>query len=335
MRLSHSIIWIIILVIVAIILLSGSMYALPETQQAVITRFGKPIGAPITQAGLHFKRPFTDDVNLLDKRALEWDGDPNQLPTKDKLFIYVDTYARWRIADPLLFLQRLRTFSVAQTRLDDILDGITRDLIASNELLEIVRSVNRESIKDETLTQVQDELGQLQPIKVGRAKIAEQIRIRAAAQLKDLGIELLDIRFKRINYNEDVQNKIYERMISERKQIAEKFRSEGEGEAARILGEKELALKQIQSEAARKVEEIKGKADADASAIYASAFNQSAAATDFYRFQKTMETYAKVLGKDTTILLGTRSDFLKYLQQSGTPAIGSMPASAPAAASQP
>ncbi|MCL5271699.1 MAG: protease modulator HflC [bacterium] len=331
MRIPIALIWIAVLAIAGLIVFSSSAYVVPETGQAIITRFGRPVGRPITEAGLHFKAPFIDDVNALEKRALQWDGDPNQLPTKDKLFIYVDTYARWRISDPLLFLQRLRNEKSAQTRIDDILDGITRDMIASHELLEIVRSVNREAIKDETLSEM-DAVGTLQPIKVGRAKIAKQIHDKASSQLKDLGIELLDIRFKRINYNEDVQKKIYERMISERNQIAEKYRSEGAGEAARILGDKERILQEVKSEAYRKVEEIKGKAEAQATSIYARAYNQSPEASEFYQFIKTLDTYQKVFDKDTTVLLGTGGDFFKYLQRTGMEEKESVPPAGPPAA---
>ncbi len=318
---------------------SLATYTLQETEQAIITRFGKPIGGAINEAGLHFKVPFVDTVNVLEKRALEWDGDPNQLPTRDKLFIHVDTYARWRISDPLLFFQRLRTVRDAQTRLDDILDGQTRDVIANHDLLEIVRSVNRESVKDETLKKVDVDIGVLHPISFGRARIGQDIFKNASTQLKDLGVELLDIRFKRINYNEDVQLKIYERMISERNQIASKFRSEGEGEAARILGEKERDLRQIESEAYRKIQEIQGKADAQATDIYAQAYNQSPQAYDFFQFTKTMDTFRATLGKDTTVLLGTQGDFFKFLQSPGeSPAamtVAPPAAAAPAAESAP
>lgn len=294
--------------------LSNAFYRVYETEQVIVTQFGEPVGDPQTDAGLHFKLPFIQKVNRLEKRVLEWDGAPNQIPTKDKLFIQVDTYGRWRISDPLLYFQRLRNEMSAQSRLDDILDGETRNAIAQHELLEIIRSTNREAQVDEALTERGEPVTSLQSIQVGRARIAEEILERSSVRLTDLGIELLDIRFKRINYNEDVRTKIYERMISERLKIADEFRSEGMGEAARIHGERERELKRIESEAYKKVQEIRGVGDARATEIYTGAYNQSAQAYEFYEFMKTMETYIVTLDSSTMAILSTKSDFLKFLK---------------------
>ncbi len=306
-----------ILVFAGIIVLSGAFYTVHETEQVVVTQFGAPVGNSVTDAGLHFKVPFIQSVNRIEKRVLEWDGDPNQIPTKDKLFISVDTYGRWRIADPLLYFQRCKTEASAQSKLDDVLDGETRNAIARHELLEIIRTSNREPVLDDKLAEAAgagSSIGTLDPISVGRVKIAQEILKKSQVRVSDLGIELLDIRFKRINYNPDVQEKIYERMISERLQIADKFRSEGQGEAARILGEKQRELLRINSEAYRTIEEIKGRADARATEIYTSAYNQGEEAYEFYEFQKTMETYIGTLDRSTMLILSTSSDFFKFLK---------------------
>lgn len=306
-----------ILLFVGVIILSGAFYTVHETEQVIITQFGAPVGDPITEAGLHFKVPFIQSVNRIEKRVLEWDGDPNEIPTKDKLFIHVDTYGRWRIDDPLLFFQRLKSETRAQSRLDDVLDGETRNAIARHELVEIIRTSNRDPLRDEKLAEAAgagSSIGTLDPISVGRVKIAQEILENSRVRVADLGIELLDIRFKRINYNPDVQVKIYERMISERLQIADKFRSEGQGEAARILGEKQRELLRINSEAYRTIEEIKGRADARATEIYTSAYNQGEEAYEFYEFQKTMETYIETLDRSTMLILSTSSDFFKFLK---------------------
>jgi membrane protease subunit HflC len=267
------------------------------------------------------KMPFIQKANFFDKRFLEWDGDANQIPTKDKRFIWVDTYARWKIVDPLLFFQRLSDERRAQTRLDDILDGQTRNVVANNNLVEIVRSTNRDMQVSENAEEfVEGEKEDLTAynIKVGRKKIAKMIIEQATPQLAELGIQLLDLRFKRINYVREVQQKIFDRMISERKRIADKFRSEGQGEAAKILGDKERDLKEIQSEAYRQAEEIKGKADAEATNIYAKAYNQSNASREFYKFIKTMETYKNTLTERDWLILSTEGDFFRYLnKQSG------------------
>ncbi len=306
-----------VIVLFSLIIGVSSAFIVQETQQVIVTQFGKPVGEPIVTPGLHFKIPIVQKANFFDRRFLEWDGDPNQIPTKDKRFIWVDTYARWRIKDPLLFFQRVRDERGAQSRLDDILDGETRNAVAKHVLVEIVRSTNREYKMSEDLAT--DETHQsLAKIKFGRETISRSIIETASKRTLELGIELLDLRFKRINYVEEVQKKIFERMITERKRIADKYRSEGQGEASKILGDKERELKKIQSEAYKKAQEIIGKADAEATAIYAGAYNQSQESREFYRFLKTMETYQTTLSEKDWLILSTKGDFFRYLQkQSG------------------
>ena len=305
------------IVILGLILIFSATFVVDETEQAIITQFGKPVGKPITEPGFQFKVPIIQKVHFFDKRFLAWDGDPNQIPTKDKRFIWVDSYGRWRIIDPLLFFQRVRDERGAQTRLDDILDGETRNAIANNNLVEIVRSTNRELEVSDVLEEMKESEISLR-IKLGREKLTRLIIEAASPRLQVLGIELLDLRFKRINYVEEVQKKIYERMITERKRIADKYRSEGQGESAKIIGDKERDLKKIQSEAYRTAQEIKGKADAEATAIYARAYNQSNESRDFYQFLKTMETYKATLSEKDWLILSTKGDFFKFLQlQSG------------------
>jgi membrane protease subunit HflC len=291
-----------------------SAFIVKETEQVIITQFGKPVGSPIVRPGIHFKIPFIQKANFFDRRFLEWDGNPNQIPTKDKRFIWVDTYARWRIADPLLFFQRVRDERGAQSRLDDILDGETRNAIANNNLVELIRSTNREYQTDEELTGAEEGKALLK-IKYGRDKLTRAIIKAAAPRTIELGIELLDLRCKRINYVQEVQRKIFERMISERKRIAEKYRSEGQGEASKILGEKERELKRIQSEAYKTAQEIIGKADAEATTIYASAYNRNFESREFYRFLKTMETYKTTLSDKDWLFLSTKGDFFGYFQK--------------------
>lgn len=305
-------VYIIPVAIVALILLFTSAFVVNESQQVVITQFGKPVGEAILTPGLKFKTPFIQKANFFDKRFLEWDGDPNQVPTKDKKFIFVDTYARWQITDPLQFFKRLTNERSAQSRIDDILDGETRDFIASHNLEEVVRNSNRtpqsagiigEMVGDTLIT-----------IEVGRDKIERMIQESANEQAKDLGVAILDFRFKRLNYVEEVRNQVYERMKSERYRIADKFRSEGQGEASRINGEKERELKTIQSQAFRKAEEIKGDADAEAAAIYSSAYNKNATSRELYSFLKTLETFDKTFDKETSVILSTDSELYKYLK---------------------
>jgi membrane protease subunit HflC len=293
-----------------------STFIVDEAEQAIVTQFGKPVGDLISTPGVHLKVPFIQTVHFFDKRFLEWDGAPNQIPTKDKRFIWVDTYARWRIHDPLLFFQRVRDERGAHTRLDDILDGETRNVIANNNLVEIIRTTNRKFEASAEVGGVDDSEAKAR-IELGREKMTRLIIEAAAPRLKALGIELLDLRLKRINYVEEVQKKIYERMITERKRIADQFRSEGQGEAAKIIGDKERDLKKIQSEAYRTAQEIKGKADAEATTIYASAYNQSPESRTFYRFVKTMDTYKSTLAEKDWLVLSTKGDFFKFLDHSG------------------
>ncbi|MGJ3236153.1 protease modulator HflC [Marivirga sp.] len=307
-----SLITILVIVVVALIVIAQSAYIVRESEQVIITQFGKPVGDAVKDAGIHFKVPFVQTANFFDKRYLEWDGDPNQVPTKDKKFIFVDTYARWQITDPLQFFKRLTNERGAQSRLDDILDGETRDFIANNYLEEAVRTSNRTPISSGAISEiVEDSLVQ---INVGRDSIQEYIQKSANLQTQDLGIEILDFRFKRINYVEEVRTQVYERMKSERFRIADKFRSEGQGEASRINGEKERELKSIQSEAFKVAEQIKGKADAEAAAIYANAYNKNNASRELYSFLKSMETFQKTFNDQTTVILSTDSDLYKYLK---------------------
>jgi membrane protease subunit HflC len=301
------------LIVLGIIVLFGfdGFYIVDETEQVIITQFGEPVGEAITEPGMKFKIPFIQTANYFDKRYLAWDGDRNQVPTKDKKFIFVDTYARWQITDPLQFFIRLRDERGAQSRLDDILDGETRNAVASRDLVEVVRSTNRDPNSEATITEVIED--SLQDISVGRDSIQINIQKLANQRAEDLGIKILDFRFKRINYVEDVRKTVYDRMISERNRIADKFRSEGQGEAARINGEKERELNRIQSEAFRRAEEIRGEADAQATAIYAEAYDQSQAARELYNFTRTMESYTKTFDNQTSIILSTNNDFFRYL----------------------
>ena len=315
MRIPVATIVIAVLVILGLIVLFASAYTIFETEQVIITQFGEPMGEPITEPGLNFKTPFIQQVNRLEKRILEWDGDPNEIPTKDKTYVAVDTFARWRISDPLLYFQRLRDEISAQSRLDDILDGETRNAIAKHNLIEMIRTTkDRQPLQDESLEEAGVVVGKLPAIRYGRTSVEEEIFTNAAPKLVEVGIELLDIRFKRINYNQNVQKKIYDRMISERQQIAERFRSEGAGRAASIKGEKERDLEKIESEAYKKIQTIKGDADAKATEIYANAYNQSPEAVAFYDFTKTMETYQVTIDKESTLILTTDSDLYKLLK---------------------
>ncbi|MFN2371134.1 MAG: protease modulator HflC [Candidatus Krumholzibacteriia bacterium] len=297
-------------VIVVLILLNG-MYVLQEPHQAIVTQFGKPVGDPVVAPGLKFKLPLIQKVHRFEKRYLEWDGDPNQLPTRDKRFIWVDTYARWRITDPLLYFQRLKNELGAQTRLDDIIDGEVRNAIAKYDVVEVVRSSNREAQQSEELL---DDNTTLDPINSGRNVVRKEVLAAARTRTADLGIEILDVEFKRINYVAEVQQKVYERMVAERERIADRFRSEGQGEAFRIRGEKDRDLLRISSEAYRSAQEIKGKADAEATRIYAGAYDRSADTRSFYEFIKTMETYRTVMDDQSTLVLSTDADIYRYLK---------------------
>ena len=290
-------------------------YVVEETDQVIITQFGKPVGEPQTEPGLHFKMPFIQDINRIEKRFLPWDGPSNVMSTKDKNYLIIDTFARWRIQDPLKYFLRLRDVRSALSRLDDILGSEIRNAVARHDLIEIVRTdKDREAKTDESLVQGVAMEGVLNPITIGRELVEKQILEKAAVKLVDFGIELKDVRFKRINYNETVRRRIYERMISERNQIADRFRSEGAGEAAKIMGLKEKDLAQIESESYRSVEQIYGEADANASAIYAESYNKSPEAVAFYTFIKTLETYKEVLNSDISLFITTDNPLFKLFK---------------------
>ncbi len=301
-----------IVLIIILVAIFNMFYTLDEREQAIITQFGNPIGGPIKNAGLHFKTPFIQKVHKFDKRILEWDGQKKQIPTLDKRYIWIDTFSRWRIIDPLVYYQTVRNETFAQSRLDDIISGTTRDVISSNPLIEIVRNTNREMKFSSDFQQAQETDEFVKVIKTGRAKIAHQIYLMARDKVKDYGIELIDVKIKRVNYVQEVRDKVYERMISERNKIAAKYRSEGEGKAAEILGKMQKELQIIQSDAYKQAETIKGKADADAIKIYANAYNRD---PNFFEFLKTMETYETTIKDKNVIIMSTDSDFYKYLKK--------------------
>ena len=296
-----------VLVLLVVIVAGGAFYMVNEAEQVIITQFGRPVGDPVITPGLKMKIPFLQKANYFDKRFLEWDGDPNEVPTKDKRFLFVDTYARWRIVDPLLFFQRLRDERGAQSRLDDILDGETRNTVANYDLIEVVRSTNREF----EVSSAMDEAAHKE-ITAGRVALEKEVLDNASTRVEVLGIEILDFQFKRTNYAEVDRPKVYERMISERKRIAEEYRSVGAGEAARINGSKDRDLNEITSEAYRQAQEIRGKADAEAADIYARAYNRD---PEFYRFLKTMEVYRTTFDEGTILMLSTEGEFLRYLER--------------------
>jgi membrane protease subunit HflC len=299
--------------LLVLLLLSGSVFVVREDQQVILTQFGQPVRGPITAPGLAFKLPLVQKAHVFDKRFLEWQGDAEELTTRDKKYIFVHAYARWRISDPLLFFQRLTNEPNAQSKLDDILDGETRNAIARHNLLEVVRSSNRTPDADESKLEAE----QFVPIEAGRDKIRLEILEAAKASAGGLGVEILDVQFRRIKYSDPAtQNAVFQRMISERKRIADRFRSEGQGEAARIQGEMERELARIQSEAYRKTQEIRGRADAEAVQIYARAYGSSADARSFYEFVKTMETFEATFDPDTTLLLSTKGDLFRFLESS-------------------
>ncbi len=296
---------------VLLIILFGSIYIVDETEQVVITQFGKPVGKPKVDPGLYFRIPLVQRANYFPKNLLEWDGDPGQIPTLDKTFIYVDTFARWKIVDPLAFFQTVNNEVGALARLDDIIDSAVRNFVTSYPLIETVRSTNRElDTFEEGVDQVK-ETSPLGEVKMGRPKITKGIMDQAQPKLEKFGIELVDVKIKRLNYVEEVRQSVYSRMIAERKQIAEKFRSEGKGEARKIEGDMEKELKLINSSAYRQAQEIKGKADAEATRIYAEAFGRD---PEFYSFLQTLEIYKTTMDKDSDLILSTDSEFLKYLK---------------------
>ena len=302
-----------IVVLLGVLGAGGVFYVVDETQQAMIFQFGQPRGEPITTAGLKWKLPFIQQAVFFDNRFLEWDGDPNEVPTRDKRFIYVDSYARWRISDPLKYFQRLQTERGAQSRLDDILDGETRNVIANHDLIEVVRTSNRAFAVSSDEDGDDSTPNTTGTIEQGRAVLAREVLEKAQARTADLGIEILDFRFKRLNYVAEVRVEVYSRMISERQRIAERFRSEGAGEAARINGERERDLQEITSEAYRVAQEVKGRADAEAADIYAEAYNRN---PEFYQFLKTMEVLKATMDSTTVLVLSTDSEFLGYLRRS-------------------
>lgn len=342
------------LAFLGLILLSSSAYTVGEQEQVIITQFGKPVGQPINadpqknQSGLHFKMPFIQEVNRFEKRILEWDGPSTPMPTRDKLTIVVDAFARWRIADPLKYFQTLRDERSAQSRLNDTVGNAIRSVVAQHDLVEVIRTDKNRKVPSSAAPPVPvpnpavptapatapssvptpaATPGTLPKIQFGREALEKEVFAQASPAVERWGIRLLDIQFKRINYNQTVSEKIHERMISERMQIAESFRSDGAGEAAKIQGRREKELQQIESEAYRTVQELRGKADAQATEIYAKAYTTSPAAADFYQFLKTLETYKSTLGTDTTLILTTESDFFKFLKKIESPA---KPAAAPA-----
>ena len=302
--------------IVIVFVIAGGTYVGDESMQAVILQFGKPVGDPVTEPGLHFKMPFVQEARMFEKRVLAWDGDPNQVPTSGREFISIDTTARWRIVDPLKFLESVTNESGAQSRLDDIVDSVVRDMISSTDLVEIVRSADWE-VTSEDLARVDvvtTEMGDkelMREVTVGRRRLTRKILEEARKLMPQYGIELVDVRIKRLNYIPDVRRQVFERMISERQRIAEKYRSEGQGEAARIEGETARQLAEITSEAKRKAEVIRGEADAEATRVYNEAYSED---PEFYAFQRTLESYVKSLGRQTVLVIGADSDYFNYLR---------------------
>ena len=299
---------ILVVIIIGLIILGGTLYTVDQTQQVIITQFGEPIGEPIIRAGLHVKKPFIQKVNYFEKRLLAWDGLPTQVPTKDKRYIWVDTTARWRIVDPLKFLQTVGNERTALGRLDDIIDSATRNQITSHLLYELVRNSEREFVETEVSLEIEEKIGE---VKYGREEISRSILEEASRLVPGFGIELVDVRIKRLNYVERVRQGVYARMIAERKRVAEQYRSEGQGKKAEIEGMREKELQRITSEAYRRAQEITGKADAEATKIYAQAYNKD---PEFYSFLKTLDTYKGTLNEQTWLLLTSDSDFYKYLK---------------------
>jgi membrane protease subunit HflC len=296
----------ILIVIVLIFTAVNGVYILQEGRQAIITQFGRPVGQPVTEAGLHFKTPFVQEVTFFEKKILIWDGDPNQIPTNDKTFVYLDVTARWRIADALVFLQAVNNEARAQSILDDIIDGTVRDLVNKNDLVEIIRSSD---FSPETMVNSAIEEEKL---RYGRDVISTMIHEAASKITPKYGIELVDVMFKRVNYIESVRLKVYDRMISERKRIAAEKRSLGEGQKAEIMGKVKREFQVVMSSANREAEEIKGRADAEAANIYAKAYNQD---PEFYAFSRSLESYKMTMGKNTHLIISSDSEFFKYLDK--------------------
>jgi membrane protease subunit HflC len=319
---------IVLATLVLAILLFASIYTVDEAEQAIVVQFGAPVGEPVTEPGLHFRIPFIQEIRRFDKRLLSWDGDPNQIPTVEEQFISVDTTARWRIVDPLKYLQSVQNEFGAQSRLNDILDSVVRDKIASSSLVDIVRSkdwkVSQEDLRRAMAAEADEEI-LLQKVEAGREELVQSILETAQKQMPQYGIELVDIRIKRINYVELVQQQVFERMIAERQRIAEQFRSEGQGRSAEIEGETDRLLLEIKSEAERDADVIRGMADAEATKIYNEAYGVD---PEFYAFYRTLESYSKALGRGTTMMLGGDSEYFKYFQSSGS---AGLPTAAPEA----
>ncbi|MEA1973887.1 MAG: protease modulator HflC [Candidatus Cloacimonadota bacterium] len=300
-------------VIVIVVILNG-LFIIDETKQAIITQFGSPVGGALTEAGLQWKIPFIQKVHVFEKRILEWDGDPKQIPTADKKYLWIDIFARWQITDPLKFYQTTRNESFAHGRLDDIISGTTRDIISLNNLIEVVRDSNRNM--NYTIDWDEEEIdneGRNEQflMKIGREAIADSVFSLSIPKIEEYGMTLLDVQIKRVNYIDQVREKVYERMISERNKIAAKYLSAGKGEGAEIMGKMQRELDKINSEAYKKSREIRGKADADATAIFANAYNRD---PDFYQFIKTLETYKTTIGKESTIIFTTDNDYFKYFK---------------------
>ena len=307
---------VVVLVVAILFVLSGTFYTLEEGQQAIIVQFGRPVGEPVTEAGLHTKLPFVQEVRRFEKRLLIWDGDPNQIPTKGREFIWVDTTARWRIADAKKFLENVATEAGARSRLDDIIDSVVRDQVSASELVELVRSASWEVPEGEILEEVPAEVREelKKQVSRGREELTRTILAEARKVIPQYGIELVDVRIKRLNYVESVREKVYARMISERKRIAARFRSEGEGRSAEILGTMEKELRQIRSAAYRRAQEIQGKADAEATQVYGDAYNRN---PEFYSFSRTLEAYKEGQNKNSVLILTTDSDYYRYLKDAG------------------
>lgn len=322
-----------VVILIAVVIAANSFFTIDEGEQAVVVQLGAPVGDPITEPGLYFKLPFVQEVRRFDKRLLSWDGDPNQIPTRGEQFISVDTTARWRIADPLVFMQRVQNERGATLRLNDILDSVVRDHISASDLVEIVRSKDWK-ISEEDLERVQvageeDEEILLQEVTTGREELVRSILEQASRHMPEYGIELVDIRIKRVDYVDAVQQRVFDRMIAERQRIAEQFRSEGQGRAAEIDGGTQRELAEVRSEARRQAEVIRGQADAEAIRIYSESFGRD---PEFYSFLRTLESYGRTLGDRTTFLLGSDSDYFKYLKEispDGTPQAAPQPAARP------
>ena len=319
---------IMVIVVAILLVLSGTFYTVEEGQQAVIVQFGRPVGETVTEAGLHVKLPFVQGVRRFEKRLLTWDGDPNQIPTKGREFIWVDTTARWRIADAKKFLENVASEEGAQSRLDDIIDSVVRDQVSSSELIELVRSASWEvpaereaEIKKEVAAEREEEIKK--EVTRGREEITRTILAEARKIIPQYGIELVDVRIKRLDYIESVREKVYARMVSERKRIAAQFRSEGEGRSAEVLGAMEKELRQIRSTAYRQVQELRGGADAEATRIYGEVYSRD---PEFYAFSRTLEIYGEGGNKNSVLILTTDSDYYRYLKHAASEGDARVPA---------